>query len=100
MIETSEIVTLAELEAHLRVDDGEEDAGLSDMLEAARRHIEAWVGLLDDFEEVPADLVEALKQLAGHFYENREATSDGQATLSEVPFGFHDLIGPYRRWEF
>lgn len=98
MTETADIVTLAALKAHLRVDDSFEDAGLTAMLEAARRHIEAWVGPLDDFEAVPADIAEAMKQLAGHFYEARTAALDD--ALSVIPFGVHELIGPHRKWEF
>lgn len=99
MTETADIVTLAALKAHLRVDDSFEDAGLTAMLEAARRHVEAWVGPLDDFEVVPADIVEAMKQLAAHMYENREVTVTG-TIISEIKVGFYDLIGPHRKWEF
>lgn len=99
MTDTADIVTLAALKAHVRVDSSDEDAGLSAMLEAARRHIEAWVGPLDDFEAVPADIVEAMKQLAAHMYDNREVTISG-TIIDEIPVGFHDLIGPHRKWEF
>ena len=100
-MDTGEIVSLNELKAHLNVTLDEDDWVLSVKLDAARQHIEAWCGPLDTFEgAVPHDLREALKQLAGHLYENREATFIGQGAVTEVPFGFHELIGPYRRWEF
>lgn len=98
MTDTTDIVTLAALKAHLRVDHADDDVGLISMLEASRRHIEAWVGPLDDFEAVPADIIEALKQLAAQFYETREAAQVD--ALSVIPFGVYDLIGPYRKWEF
>lgn len=95
------IVTLAALKKHLNITLADDDDVLASNREAARRHIEAWCGPLDDFEAgVPADLVEAMKMLAGHLYENREASFIGQGSVTEVPFGFHDLIGPYRKWEF
>lgn len=95
------IVTLAALKKHLNITLDDDDDVLASNREAARRHIEAWCGPLDDFGvEVPADLVEAMKMLAGHLYENREASFVGQGSVTEVPFGFHDLIGPYRKWEF
>ncbi|MDQ0347858.1 head-tail connector protein [Ancylobacter vacuolatus] len=100
-MDTSDIVSLAEIKAHLNITDNDDDTLLTDALEAARRHVEAWCGSFDEIEgAAPQDLVEALKQLAGHFYENREATFTGQGSVSEVPFGFHDLIGPHRKWEF
>lgn len=100
-MDTSDIVSLAEIKAHLGDTLDIDDTLLTGMLEAARRHIEAWCGPFDDIEgDVSPALCEALKQLAGHFYENREATFIGQGSVSEVPFGFYDLIGPYRKWEF
>ncbi|MCS0494337.1 head-tail connector protein [Ancylobacter sp. MQZ15Z-1] len=98
---TSDILPLADLKADLRIDFDDDDTLLGGKLEAARRHVEAWCGPLEDFADgVPADLIEAMKLLAGHLYENREATYAGQGEVTEVPFGFHDLIGPYRKWEF
>ena len=47
----------------------------------------------------PAPLKEAVRQLAGHLYENREATLVGTGA-SALPFGVMDLLGPYRAWSF
>jgi len=100
-LSTEDIVSLADLKAHLNVTLDADDGVLTSKLQAARRHIEAWCGSLEDFEDgVPDDLKEAMKQLAGHLYESREATFIGQGSVTEVPLGFHELIGPYRRWEF
>ena len=99
MSSTEQILSLSELKAHAVIDDDDNDIDLTAKREAARRHIEAYVGPLDDFpDEVPADIVEALKQLATHFYQTREAAQAD--ALTEIPFGVIDLIGPYRKWEF
>lgn len=99
MTETTTIVPLAALKAHLRIDSNDEDDGLEGMLEAARRHMEAWVGPLDGFEGgVPDDLKEAMKMHAALLYESREAALSEASHM--VPLGYYDLIGPYRKWEF
>ncbi|WP_291732331.1 hypothetical protein [Leisingera sp. F5] len=45
--------------------------------------------------EVDAGLVAALSLLAGHFYENREATASGQVV--EVPLGARHILDRFRR---
>lgn len=101
MSHADDFVSIAAVKRHLNVTTDADDGVISNKMDAALRHIEAWCGPLADFANgVPADLIEALKQLAAHLYENREATFVGQGGVSEVPFGFHDLIAPYRRWEF
>ncbi|WGD32016.1 head-tail connector protein [Ancylobacter sp. WKF20] len=95
-----DIIPLADLKAHLNITGGDDDALLTGMLSAACRHVEKWIGPLEDFDEVPADVVAAIKLLVGHLYEAREASFIGQGAVTEVPFGFHDLIEPYRAWVF
>ena len=46
-------------------------------------------------EDVPDDLVDAVALLAGHRYENREATS--VVALNAIPYGVDYLIEEYRR---
>lgn len=46
-------------------------------------------------ELVPAGLRAAVKMLAAHLFENREATKEGQQ-LHEVPFGVLSLCRPFR----
>ena len=100
MVDTVAIVSLVDIKRQLRVDFVDDDELLVDKLEAARKHIEAWVGPLDDFEDgVPGDIMEAICQHAAHLYENREATTLGD-DAALVPLGYYDLIGPYRKWEF
>ena len=48
---------------------------------------------------VPNALLEAIKLLAAHLYENREASLVG-VTSQELPLGLFDLLGPYRAWAF
>ena len=100
MVDTVDIVSLHDIKQQLRVDFDDDDVMLIAKLEAARKHVEAWVGPLDDFDDgVPGDLKEALGQHAAHLYENREATTLGD-DAALVPLGYYDLIGPYRKWEF
>ena len=43
---------------------------------------------------VPADDVEAIAMLAGHYYENREAAiiSDHRITVETMPIGYEDIV--------
>jgi hypothetical protein len=43
---------------------------------------------------MPAPVDEAIRQLAGHLYANREATLVG-VTAQALPFGVLDLLTPY-----
>ncbi|WP_127088309.1 head-tail connector protein [Aquabacter cavernae] len=99
-LNATDVVSLDDLKRHLRVDGSYEDSTLEQMLEAALRHVEAWVGPLATFEgEVPDDIGMAMKVLVGHWFtEGREAALP--EPLLEIPFGFRELITPYRKWEF
>ena len=59
--------------------------------------VEAGYG--SDGANVPAPLVEAIKALVAHWYENREAALVG-ITASELPFGLGDVLNQYRAWSF
>lgn len=87
-METESILPLAELKGAMRIDHGDDDGDLTGLREAARKHVEAWCGPLDDFADgVPADIVRAMIVMVQHLYDAEE---------TEAPFGFHDLIGPHR----
>lgn len=58
--------------------------------------LQAGYGTADD---VPAPLCEAIKQLAAHWYENREAVLIGTQAFA-LPLSLFDLVGPYRAWVF
>jgi hypothetical protein len=38
--------------------------------------------------------------LAAHLYENREASFAGTHAVTSVPYGFDEMIAPYRAYEF
>lgn len=44
---------------------------------------------------VPGPILQAIRILAGHFYENRQAVLVGTIS-SELPIGVHALLAPYR----
>lgn len=45
---------------------------------------------------LPPDVIGAIRFMAAHFYENREAVSE--TTLAEVPLGARDMLAPHRFW--
>ncbi|MCB1511524.1 MAG: head-tail connector protein [Hyphomicrobiaceae bacterium] len=97
-------VTLADMKAHLNVTTSDDDDLISDQISSAEAHLAAWLGFdLDDAEEFPsgrpADLDQAVKMLAAHWYENREGTMVGQ-TVMDIPFAVEEVIRNYRTWSF
>jgi uncharacterized phage protein (predicted DNA packaging) len=93
------IVSLALLKSQLRIDHDLDDALLLHKIAAAEAWIEENIGKpLADFETLPASLVEAILQLAGAWYKQREAVSFDDSG-SEVPFGVRDIIRSHREWE-
>jgi hypothetical protein len=98
------IVSLATAKAHLNVTVDEDDALIQGKIDAAEAHIANLLGftLASGFGSssgVPEDVREAILQLTGHFYENREASLVG-VSAEEVPFGVWQLIAPYREYVF
>ncbi|MER8371740.1 head-tail connector protein [Mesorhizobium sp. M1406] len=60
-------------------------------------------GYGDDEDAVPEPLRAAILLHVGHLFENRESTIVDDRTafsVEETPFGFDDLIAPYRLWGF
>lgn len=53
-------------------------------------------GYGDDEKDVPDHLTHAIRLLAGHWYENREAVATTGAVPKEIPFGVDALIWPDR----
>lgn len=51
-------------------------------------------GYGDDPDDLEAPIVQALKLLAGHYYDNRAATT--AANLREIPIGVQALLDPYQ----
>ncbi|MER9014512.1 hypothetical protein [Mesorhizobium sp. M0898] len=60
-------------------------------------------GYGDDEDSVPEPLRAAILLHVGHLFENRETTIVDERTAFSVevtPYGFDDLIAPYRLWGF
>lgn len=93
-------VTVADLKAHMNIVDDLDDALLEQKIAAAMSFLDAYLETpIAEHDPVPAALDEAVRQLAAHLFENREATIVG-TQASEIPFGPLELIGPYRKWSF
>lgn len=103
------IVNIYELKEQLNItaDLGTgDDALLTRKIEAAQNHLEGLLGFKiearyggEDQDPIPPALVEAVCQLAAHWYENREGTVVG-ATAQTLPFGLSDIVREYREWSF
>ena len=98
------IVQLTAAKAHLNITDDADDALIQTKINAAEAHVEKLLGfaLASGFTGsagVPDDVKEAILQLTGHFYENREASFVG-ISAEEIPFGVWQLIAPYREYVF
>ncbi|TIL94799.1 MAG: phage gp6-like head-tail connector protein [Mesorhizobium sp.] len=94
------IVTLGEQKAHMHVDFTDDDAAIEAQIDAAQSHLEQLLGyeIEEEFETVPSDLTEAVKQLAATWYENREATSVD--VPGELPMGMWDIVRERRNYTF
>lgn len=91
-------VSLDKLKQHLNITDDADNELLTDKLAAASAWVAAYTGgPIDD--ATPAPILEAIRQLAAHLYENREASLVG-VTAQSLPFGMLDLLAPYRCWAF
>lgn len=101
------ILTVDQLKQHLAFTDdigSADDDLLSRLIDAAQAHIERLLGYGieatyggEDQDPMPADLVQAVSQLAAFWYDQREAAGDG---VKEVPFGVRDIVNGYREWTF
>ena len=97
-------LTVDDLKGHCNVTGSGDDAVLTRLLAAATRHVERLLGFaIDDEAEfadgTPADLELAILQLAGDWYENREATLVG-VSAQAIPFGVREVVNEYRRYTF
>ena len=95
------IVTLSDMKAHLGVTLEADDALITDKIDAAQAHLETLLGyeIDEEFQTVPADLKEAVRQLAAHMFENREAVVVGVSAM-ELPIGLWDVVRNRRRYSF
>lgn len=95
------IIDLADAKAHLNVTTDLDDALITSKIEAAEGFIAEFVDCPMTPDEAPAPVKEAVRQLVGTLYENRESAVVG-ANLSvlALPTSVFDLISPYRVWAF
>lgn len=102
------IVSVEQIKEQLNIeaDDGSDDALLSRKISAAQDHVERLLGfkIAERYggtgqEEIPPALVEAVSELAAHWYENREASVIGMSATA-LPFGVQDIIREYREYSF
>ena len=91
------VVTAEELMLHLNLDSV---SGLGSFLNAAEDYVGNFVGKpLSEFDPLPPSLIQAVKMLAGHLYENREASIVG-VDMNLISPGIYDLMAPYREYVF
>ncbi|MHA6692042.1 head-tail connector protein [Devosia sp. A449] len=95
------MTALIDLKAHLNLEHDLDDALLTSKIATAEGMVARHIGAEDPvtYADAPAPLKEAVLQLAAHYYENREASLVG-VSAQELPFGFHDLVRPFRTWSF
>lgn len=97
-------ITVDDVRHHLNIDTDEDDGLLGDKIAAAEAWLAQFIGSpLDDAtafpDGTPEPLREAVRQLVGHLYENREATLVGVG-ITDVTPGLFDLVRPYREYQF
>ncbi|MBE7183439.1 MAG: phage gp6-like head-tail connector protein [Methylobacterium mesophilicum] len=90
------IVSLGALKAQLQIDFDDFDTLLQSKLDAAEAWAENFMGcsIYDFGSPLPADIQEAVLQLAAHWYVNREATLVG-LNAAMMPFGVISLLSPH-----
>lgn len=100
----STIIKKLRSQCRIDADDETEDELLNLYFNAGKRKAENFINRKLHEESVPEgdpdglviedDILLALMLLVGHWYENREQTSD--ASKSSIPYGFESLLEPYR----
>ena len=101
------IITVEQLKDQLNLSPdlgADDDALLSRKIDAAQDYIERQLGFKiatryggADQEMLPPALVEAVSQLAAHWFENREATLIGVNAYA-LPFGVAEIVDSLREY--
>lgn len=91
------VVQLADAKAQLNLTTTDDDVLVQALIDAAELYIAPFVIWPQDPPE-PA-ILQAIKLLVAHLYENREASLVG-VSVEQLPIGVFDLITPYRDWAF
>lgn len=102
----ADIVTVDQMREQMNLPAGQDEALIGRKISAAQNHIERMLGfkIADTFggvdqEGIPPALVEAVSQLAAHFYENREATLVG-VNAQVLPLGVSEIVAEYRTYTY
>jgi hypothetical protein len=91
------VVGVEEVMLHLNVD---HPVQVYRYVAAAEDYVGNFVGKpLSEFEPLPDGLRQAVKMLAGHLYENREASIVG-VDINLVSPSIYDLMAPHREYVF
>lgn len=96
------IVDVPTLKEQLRIDFNDDDALVERKIEAAQDLIERHLGFRIEEEypdDIPPSLIEAVCQLVGHWYENREAVLVG-VTAQSLPLNVADIVREHRNWSW
>ena len=86
-------ISLDDMKSHLRVTISDDDVIIADKLATATDWVLNYTGISGD-STIPSPVNEAIRQLTGHLYANREASLVG-VTAQSLPFGVLDLLTPY-----
>jgi hypothetical protein len=86
-------ISLDDMKSHLRVTITDDDVIIADKLATATDWILNYTSISAD-STIPTPVNEAIRQLTGHLYANREASLVG-VTAQSLPFGVLDLLTPY-----
>jgi hypothetical protein len=90
---------LADAKAQLNLTTTDDDVLVQAHIDAAESYISAFVLPWPPVTPTPPAILQAVKMLVSHLYENREASLVG-VTVAELPFGLFDLLTPFRAWSF
>lgn len=94
------VITTEDAKAHLNIVTDDDNDLIAGKIAAAEEWIGKFIGkALSDFTPVPEPLKEAVRQLVGHLYENREASLVA-VSAELLPLSVFDLMAPYREYVF
>lgn len=87
-------VSVDAFKEYMKVDYDDEDESIESLLNQAQDAVEAFTYTkLDDYDEVPATILTAIKLYASYFFEERGADSGKYRNMRAA---FENLLYPYR----
>lgn len=89
-----ELLTLSDAKLHCRIDNDDEDALISSLIDAAEQSILLYLNTETLPDEAPVHA--AALMLVGALYENREAITDRPLSDNKL---FDRLLAPYRNYD-